>query len=113
MLKIFYKIQNYLLILYLKLIVFETAINGYNLRVSSPQDPNETEGLTDTEIIIPHFPTNFRELYEYRAEQKEKIRNKMSEEILSGVGENQKMKFGMHLYRGFVFGTTATIPGKK
>ena len=85
----------------------------YNLRVSSQQDPDETEGLTDTEIIIPHFPTNFRELYEYRAEQKEKIRNKMSEEILSGVGENQKMKFGMHLYRGFVFGTTATIPGKK
>ena len=37
----------------------------------------------------------------------------MSDEIRDGVGENQKMGIGVQLYRGFVFGTTAPIPGMR
>ena len=85
--------------------VLEPAL--YNLTTGNITDPEDLFE-TKSEISIPHFPTNFKELYDYRAEVKQKIRDDMSNEILSGVGTNQKMGIGLQLYKGFVFGTTAT-----
>ncbi len=90
--------------------VLEPAL--YNLTTGDIADPEDLFE-TKSEISIPHFPTNFKELYDYRDEVKQNIRNKMSDEIRDGVGENQKMGIGLQLYRGFVFGTTAPISGMR
>ena len=90
--------------------VLEPAL--YNLITGDIADPEDLFE-TKSEISIPHFPTNFKELYDYRDEVKQNIRDKMSDEIRDGVGENQKMGIGLQLYRGFVFGTTAPISGMR